>query len=142
MRSSEALEIFCSSISGFIKYTTFHIPITSASAVSSICLNLRDIPPRHHHQPNKPLLHVNLDIPRLPHCFMSLSRQFDIRRSGLPVLMCHGEDNVALVVGAFELADEHAAVGDVDVEGAVEEAVEVGDCLGGGGWSGHAVWLK
>jgi hypothetical protein len=38
------------------------------------------------------------------------------------------------VVGAFELADEHARVGGGDVQGGVEEGVEVG---GWGGSGGH-----
>ena len=37
------------------------------------------------------------------------------------------------VVGAFEISDEEAVVGCVDVEGAVEQGAEVGFC----GWGVH-----
>ena len=57
---------------------------------------------------------------------MPLRRQLDIRGRGLAVLVGHGEDDVALRVGAFHLAGEHAAVGGVQVQGAVEEGGEVG----------------
>lgn len=39
------------------------------------------------------------------------------------------------VVGAFEVSDEEAVVGGVDVEGAVEQGAEVGFC----GWRVHWV---
>ena len=57
---------------------------------------------------------------------MPLSRQLNIRGRRLAVFVSHGEDDVALRVGAFHLAGEHAAVGGVQVEGAVEEGGEVG----------------
>ena len=50
---------------------------------------------------------------------MPLSRQLNIRGRRLAVFVSHGEDDVALRVGAFHLAGEHAAVGGVQVEGAV-----------------------
>lgn len=47
----------------------------------------------------------------------------------------NGEERRGYVVGAFEVADEEAVVGCVDVEGAVEQGAEVGFC----GWGVHLV---
>lgn len=65
---------------------------------------------------------------------MSRRRQLDVRGGRLAVFVGHGEDDVALWVGAFHLAGEHAAVGRVEVEGAVEEGGEVGFWLCRWGW--------
>lgn len=68
---------------------------------------------------------------------MLLGGEFDVGGGGLAVLVRHGEDDVALRVGAFHVPCEHAAIVGVQVERAVEEGREVGGSgrrsVGGGG---------
>lgn len=87
--------------------------ITILPAHSLLNLNLSNILPRHDYQPHKPLLHIHLDIPALPALLMPLRRQLYVLSRRLTVLVGHGEDDVALRVGALHLAGKHAAVGGV-----------------------------
>jgi hypothetical protein len=105
----------------FPNYCNLPLNISSNCNNSSLNLDLRDVLPRHDHQTHESLLHVDFHIPTLASFLMSLSREFDIRSRGLSVLVCHREDNVALWIGAFHLSREHAAIGGVQVEGAVQE---------------------
>jgi hypothetical protein len=88
---------------------------------SSLNLDLRDVLSGHNHQTHESLLHVDFHVPALASFLVSLSRELDVRSRGLTVLVCHGEDDVALWIGAFHLPREHAAIGSMQVEGAVEE---------------------
>ena len=89
---------------------------------SPLNLDLRDVLSRHDHQAHESLLHVDFHVPALVSFLVPLSREFDIRSRGLAVLMRHGENNVALRVGAFHLPREHAAIGGVHVECAIEKS--------------------
>lgn len=94
---------------------------SSRDSSSSLNLDLRDVLSRHNYQAHEPLLHIDFHVPALASFLVSLCCEFYVCCRGLAVLMRHGEDDVALWIGAFHLPREHAAVGGVQVEGAVEE---------------------
>lgn len=88
---------------------------------SPLNFNLRNVLPRHDHQPDKSLLHVYFHVPAAACSFVPFSGEFDVGCRRLAVLVRHGENDVALRVGAFHLSSEHAAVGCVHVKRAVQE---------------------
>lgn len=93
----------------------------SHNSISFLHFDLRDVLPRHDHKPYKTLLHVDFDVSTLARFLVPFGGKLDVCGRRLPVLVRHGEDDVALGVGALHLSGKHAAVGGVQVESAVEQ---------------------
>lgn len=65
---------------------------------------------------------------------MALSRTLNVEMRGLAILVGHGQNEVAFTIGAFQLPDEYAAVGSVNVQRPIKHLREVRlrvlDCVG------------
>jgi len=65
--------------------------------LSTLDLNLRDIPSRNHDQPDKSPNHVDPDVPRSPALLHIARRILDCRCRRVSVFVCEGEDEIAIL---------------------------------------------